>query len=288
MALTKHFLNTPAVYRIGTRCICYIPKSIAYAVSQSIADLSYFFYKGAVGNVKKNLALVFPDFSEKQLSVVSRELFRNYSKYLVDYGRFTYLGKKEILNKIVHFEGSENLDSALSMKKGLILLTAHLGNWEFGGIFFGNYGLRVNVVTLPDENSEINNVRNWYRKKHNVRTITIGDSPFSSVDLVRALNSNEIIAMLIDRYHRTQDSVTIEFFHRPTTFSRGPFILGRLTGAPIVMAFVVMEGNGYKGIVEEPFFVNKENEEKEMRKVVKALEKYVTMYPNQWYNFIPI
>ena len=45
-----------------------------------------------------------------------------------------------VLEKIASYHGKENLDNALSMGKGLILLTAHLGNWELGG-----YSLEVTV-----------------------------------------------------------------------------------------------------------------------------------------------
>ncbi len=78
----------------------------------------------------------------------------------------------------------------------------------------------------------------------------------------------------------------MDFFERPTLFPRGPFILSRLTGAPIVMAFVVREKDVYKGIIEKPFLVQYKNEEYNvLKKVVKTLEKYVSKYPDQWYNF---
>ncbi len=286
MALTKHFLNIPAVYRLGTKGIGYIPTFLSYTISQGIADLSYIFYKPAVKNVKRNLALVFPGFSGKELASISKQLFRNYSKYLVDYGRFTNLNNRNILKKIVHFDGKENLDAALRMNKGIILLTAHLGNWELGGIFFGSYGVRINVITLPDQNPEIDDIRRCYREKHNVRTITIGNSPFSTIELVKALNNNEIIAMLIDRYTSGHESITIDFFNKPTLFPRGPFILSRITGAPIIVAFVVSENDGYRGIIKEPFIVANEKEEYEsLKKVVRILEEFIEKYPDQWYNF---
>lgn len=289
MNFTKHFLNIPAVYNLGTRWVGHVPTFISYTISQTIASLSYLLYKPAVNNVKNNLSLVFPNASEKELSAMTKKLLRNYSKYLVDYGRFTNSGKDDLLGRIVNFDGRENLESALQMNKGLILLTAHLGNWELGGIFFGNYGLKTNVVTIQDEDSEIDTLRRWYREKHKVNTITIGDSPFSAVAMMSALNNGEIVAMLIDRYHDGLDSITVEFFGRPTKFPRGPLILSRVTKAPIVTAFVVKDKDGYRGIIGEPIVVADEHHEREvLRIVVKMLEKYIIMYPDQWYNFTQI
>lgn len=287
--MSKHFLNIPVIYRLVTRWIGYLPTPLSYAISQNIADLSYMLYNSAVKNVKQNLRLVFPKLPDKKLSRLARGLFRNYSKYIVDCGRFANFNKKALIEQIVCYEGKENLDNVLQLNKGLILLTAHLGNWELGGMFFGSYGFKINVLTLPDENPEIDTIRSWHRSVYGVKTITVGNTPFSMLEMAKALDNKEIIAMLIDRYHTGLDSLTTDFFHKPTLFPRGPFVLSRLMGTPIIVAFVVKEKNVYKGIIERPLIVANENEEYEtLKKVVNTFEKYILLYPDQWYNFIPI
>jgi KDO2-lipid IV(A) lauroyltransferase len=251
-----------------------------------IADISMISHKSAVENISENFRRVFPDASGKELYRKTRQLFRNYSEYLVDYGRFSALDKDTLLRKIVHFDGEDNLINALDLGKGLILLTAHLGNWELGGIFFSAYGLKVNVLTLPDEDLEIDSNRSRYREKYGVKTITVGDSPLSTVSLVNALSNNEVVAMLIDRYNSEQDSIKVKFLDQEIMIPKGPFILSRVTGAPVVVAFVVKENGDYKGIVENHFVVQREDSEDELaRKVVRIFKKYVVKYPDQWYDF---
>lgn len=287
--MSKHFLDIPVIYKLVTRWIGYLPTPLSYAISQHIADLSYLLYNSAVKNVKQNLRLVFPNLPDKKLSRITKRLFRNYSKYIVDCGRFTNINKKALVEQIVCYEGKKNLDNALQMNKGLILLTAHLGSWELGGMFFGSYGFKINVLTLPDDNPEIDTIRSWHRSVHGVKTITVGNTPFSMLEMVRALGNREIIAMLIDRYHAGLNGIVTDFFNKPTLFPRGPFILSRLTGAPIVVAFVVKEKKIYKGIIESPLTVTNENEEYEtLKKVVKIFERCIMRHPDQWYNFIPI
>jgi len=286
IALEKHFLNTPIVYKLGTKCISYIPTFISYAVAHAIADISYIFYKSSVNKMIDKLRLVFPDSSYKTLSRKVRKIFRNYAEYLVDYGRFSDLDKEELLSKIVHFDGEDNLVSSLNMQKGLILLTAHLGNWELGGLFFSAYGLNVNVVTLPDDDLEIDSNRSSYRENYGIKTITVGESPLSAINLVNALTNNEVVAMLIDRYSNDRDSVSVDFFGKPALFPKGPFVLSRITGAPIVVAFVVKENGEYRGIVGEPFTVESETMEIEsIKKVVGYFEEYIVQYADQWYDF---
>ena len=287
--MSKHFLNVPAVYKFGTRWINSIPKPLAYAVSQTIAYISYISYKSAVNNIKHNFMKAFPKISDKELSRLTIRLFRNYSKYLVDYGRFTNLSSNDVIEKIIYYDGKENLDAALAMNKGIILLTAHLGNWELGGIFFGSHGIKTNVITVQDKDPRIDDSRRRYRERHNVNTITVGNSPFSTVEMIKALNNQEVVAMLIDRHYDGMDCLTTNFFSKPTAFPRGPFILSRLTGAPIIVAFVVKEHDEYKGIIERPLIVVNEKDEIEiLNNVAKILEQYIILYPDQWYNFVQI
>ncbi len=285
----RHFLNIPRVYELGTKWVGRVPRPIAYCLSQFIADLSFTFYRKAANNVFANLALACPKASEKELSAVARRIFRNYSKYLVDYGRFASQDRNSILASLVSFDGRENLEAAVAMKRGIILLTAHLGNWELGGIFFGSLGLKTNVVTLQDDDREIGDFRSSYRERYNVNTITLGDSPFSSMELVEALHNNEVVAMLIDRYHGRMDNISEVFFGKPTLFPKGPFTLARLTGAPIITAFVVREDAGYKGVIGPPLLIQDESGEGEAaRDTIKMLEQYIIMYLDQWFNFILI
>lgn len=284
--MAKHFLDTPVVYKLGTRCIRYIPTFISYAFTRAIADISYFFYKTAAKKIHANFRLVFPDAADEELSRRTRKVFRNYAEYLVDYARFADLDRETLLEKIVHFKGEENLIEALNMRKGLILLTAHLGNWELGGIFFAAYGLNVNVLTLPDENAGIDMSRIEYRKRYGVKTITVGNSPLSAIEMIKALNDNEVVAMLIDRYTEDRDGVKVNFFNKPAMFPKGPFVLSRITGVPVVAAFVVKEHGEYIGIVEKPFIVaNEEEEQKSLEKVVRIFERHVVNYADQWYDF---
>jgi len=230
--------------------------------------------------------MIFPGASDQELYRKTRQLFRNYSEYLVDYGRFSALDNDTLLKKIVHFEGEDNLISALNLGKGLILLTAHLGNWELGGIFFSAYGLKVNVLTVQDEDLEIDNSRSRYRQKYGVNTITVGDSPLSSVSLVSALHNSEVVAMLIDRYNREEDSVKVRFLDREMMIPRGPIILSRVTASPIVVAFVIKDKGEYKGIVEKHFVVQSADQDEVIgQKVARIFEKYVVKYPDQWYDF---
>ncbi|MFQ5901087.1 MAG: lysophospholipid acyltransferase family protein [Thermodesulfobacteriota bacterium] len=287
----RHVLGRPIVYRLGIRGIRHFPTWLSYGVAERIADISYFFYKGARENVKKNLRRVFSDMSEKEISSIALRTFRNYSKYLVDYGRFRFLDKDSMFKVIRYIDGEEHIKQAMKKGKGILLLTAHLGNWELGGIFFGRQNIKINVVTLRDGIADIDKIRTRYRKFHNINTIVLGDSPFSSIEVINALHRNEIVAMLVDRYGE-EGGTKVEFFGRPTQFPVGPVILGKISGAPIIPAFVVKEGkDSYRAIVGKPIEIPSGGDTKidlHLQQIVRVFEKYIKLYPDQWYNFVPI
>ncbi|MBF0553147.1 MAG: lysophospholipid acyltransferase family protein [Nitrospirae bacterium] len=258
---------------------------LAYAIADGAAGVSLILYRKALKNTIENLRMVLPGESQRSLTASARELFRNYSRYLVDYAMFAFLPEDEILKKIVSYEGNDILDEAVKQGKGIILLTAHLGNWELGGLFLNSLGLKINVLTNKDENPGVDEARTRYRLRHGINTITVGEAnPLSSVELAGALFRGEVVAMLIDRYNPLMGNIEIEFFGKKMDFPAGPFILSKITGAPIITGFVVMEKDRYKGIIEGPFTVNNGIYEAAC-KAIESLQRNIAKYPCQWYNF---
>lgn len=286
----RHILGKPIVYRIGIRGIRYLPVWLSYWFARRIADISYLIYKKARCNVKNNIRTVFPDLPPEDIINLAVNTFRNYSTYLVDYGRFGFIERDSISNVIETVEGKENLDDALKRGKGIILLTAHLGNWELGGIFFGRHGIAINVLTFRDGIEKIDNIRDEYRRRHNINTIVLGDSPFSSLEILNALNRNEIVAMLIDRHLAGTDGFSVRFFNKPVYFPAGPLILAKITGATILPGFVVKKDkSAYHAIVGTPVIVESSDVlEHQAQKIMEIFEKQIKRYPDQWYNFVEI
>jgi KDO2-lipid IV(A) lauroyltransferase len=176
-----------------------------------------------------------------------------------------------------------------------VLLTGHLGNWELGAVFVGKHNIKINVVTFRDGIETIDDIRERYRKQHNVHTVILGDSPFATLELANALQRNEVVAMLVDRSrigpgNDTGNSIGVNFFGKTAHFPGGPFALARVTGASILPAFIVKDGNGYRVIVEKPVIIEngEENIEQYAKDIITLFENRIREYPDQWYNFVEI
>ena len=283
----RHLLAAPWFYNLGFAAAQRIPVSFLYGVADFLGMATYLTCGVLARTVRGNLRRAFPQASERENSRLARKIFRNYARYLVDYGRYRWASQEGLQTIIPILEGGENLQHALDAKQGVILITGHIGNWELGGLFFGHRGLKVNVVTLPDGSRQIDAIREMYRGQYAINTIVLDGSPFASLEMAAALKRGEMVAMLVDRWDKA-DGVASPFFGGAHYLPRGPFVLSRATGAPILPAFVVRDGPSYRGIIEPPFVVAEDDLGPHATRISQVLERLIRRYPDQWYNFVPL
>jgi KDO2-lipid IV(A) lauroyltransferase len=270
-----------------------LPLGIGYLLATITGVIVYSLSRKNRRAVISNLTQVLGrGVSRRRICSLACSAFCNYAKYIVDYFRFPRINKNDWRRIIPQHEGADFIDGTLKKGKGLMLLTAHIGNWELGGLLFNILGYPMNVVTLVDENLKIDEVRERWRRSRGIKSLTVGDSITAAKNIADALAKNEIVAMLGDRATKT-NRMKIKFFGKETYFPTGPIILGLLTGAPIVPGFVLYQEKGrYYGVAEKPIYAketgNREKDIKEtLKKIIKVFEKYIRKYPDQWYNFYP-
>jgi KDO2-lipid IV(A) lauroyltransferase len=155
--------------------------------------------------------------SRRKICSLACSTFCNYSKYIVDYFRFSHISKDNWKSIIPQYDGADFIDDTLKKGKGLMLLTAHLGNWELGGLLFNILGYPMNVVTLVDENLKIDEVREKWRRSRGIKSLTVNNSITAAKNIADALAKNEIVAMLGDRATKT-NRMRIKFFGKKAYF----------------------------------------------------------------------
>jgi len=166
--------------------------------------------------------------SKKIIKKVYRNLGYNFAEFLME-DNFT----AEDVNKIVDFEGLEYLDQALKEEKGVILYTAHLGNWELMGAILALKGYKVHSIAQEQNNSLFNKKINEIRNNVGVGIIP---KDLSIRKAFKVLKANEILAILGDQ-HARRDGWELEFFNRTALTFPGAVKFAQRTGAPIVPIF---------------------------------------------------
>ncbi|PJB32421.1 MAG: hypothetical protein CO109_04745 [Deltaproteobacteria bacterium CG_4_9_14_3_um_filter_65_9] len=282
----RHGLARPSSYKIGYSLGKWLPREVLFVLADLLADATHWKNAEPARNLRANLRSAFPRWTDREIEDLSKRIFRNFARNLVDYGRFHTISDEALDRLLPSVAHLHFLEECFAKGRGVILVTGHIGNWELGALFFGRHGFKINVVTIPEGSERIDSIRGAYRTRQDIRTIVVDGSPFSSLEIVAALRRGEIVAMLVDRREGT-DGIPAKFFGEDRRFPRGPFLLSRATGAPILPAFIVRDGNIYRGVVDPPLSMDGLDDVSGARMVSESFERMIRTCPDQWYNFYP-
>jgi KDO2-lipid IV(A) lauroyltransferase len=256
----------------------------------------FFCLKGYREAVKENIRIIGKGtFSEKKVSDLAKNCFKQYSLKLLDYMAMERLTLEKRTKWIESEIGEDYLKRALEKGKGVICVTPHLGNWELGGYILAQKGYPIHILTLKEESPFLSRYEKRVRQRAGIRTIVIDplERPnLTILEIVKILRRNEVVAIVSDRVYNGQ-GVKVNFFDRPTLFPEGPIHLALETGAEVIPVFVILnQRNKYVGIIDEPIPIRMDRDKNEAIKLgaqemAKRFETMIQKYPDQWLNFFP-
>lgn len=274
------------LYRIGHFLTLKVPLRISYRIAVILADIHYHVYIKERRAVIENLKTILNNNNTKELDRIARDVFRNFAKYLVDFFRFSMIDS-EYMKDFVKLEGLSNIEDARKRGKGVIILSAHIGNWELGGFALGKLGYPIHAVVLTHKNKKVNEFFINQRKMGNFGSIEIGASLRCCYNV---LKNNELLALLGDR-NFSNKGLSIEFFGKKAFMPKGPSALAVRTGAAIVCGYMVRQRDDtFKIVFEKPIYpesgLNDDaSVEDTMKRYLVSVEHAVRKYPGQWYVF---
>jgi len=275
-----------SLYRAGVRLALMFPLKACYAMAVFLADAYYFFARKDRVDLEYNLGIALGSEDKKLIRKHVKSVFRNFAKYLADFFRFEKLDRDYMLSNIA-IEGKENLDKALAKGKGVILVGAHMGNWELGGAIIASFGYPVYVIALDHKDSEVNDFFVRQRALVDVKVIPIGAQ---LKNCFRVLRKNHLLGIVGDR-NFSDHGVAIDFFGQKASFPKGAAFFSLKTGAAIVPTLTLRAKDETFKLVFEPPIACDPGETTEagiitiMKRYVQVIEKYVKAYPGQWYAF---
>lgn len=278
----------PSVFMAAAQLARLLPRRWLLAQAARIGRLACRRLPSHREAVRDNLSAI-PNLSPDRSDEVVEAVFENFLQSLADYSLCGASGMPEVGRLVTDWNGRPHLERAMASGQGVLLVTAHLGNWELGAPLLASMDFPITVVTLEEATPELTRWREAYRKKFGVRTVTIGSDPFAFVEITRTLERGEMVAMLVDRPY--QKSATISrLFGRPTFFSTGPAALWRHTGAKVVPAFILKTGQeGYRALtLEEVPFRNEATDAVNTQMLADQIAGVIQAHPDQWYHFVPI
>ncbi len=266
-------------YAAGLGCRL-LPREKLYRVSDSLMDWYLGKHPELLGSLEHNVLGAFPAMERKLAEALAEETLKNYGRGVVDYLRGLFDPPEVVEDP----DGARRLASCHGAK---VLLCAHMGNWEIGGMALGkNIGAHT-VVSFPERDAGVETFRQRRRAAAGLATFTAGGGLQNIFDLRSVLARGETVIVLVDR-SVGKDGVQVRFRGRSAAFLRSPALLAELAGAWAIPAAVMAEGPGrYVALVGEPCRRPGERcaADVVMQRSADFFGKLLERYPNQWYNF---
>jgi len=273
-------------YKVGEALSLSMPLKIAYSVAKFLSAFYYIFAFRDRRMVTDNLRVIFPRKNKKEISAIRLHVFLNFAKYLVDFLRFKKLDM-DYIKRNVSIIGIENVENGIKAGKGVILITAHLGNWELGGVVISQLGYPLLSVALPHKSDKVNEFFNNKRESKGMEVLPLGRA---AKGCIRALRHNRLLALVGDRDFTDKGRVT-EFFGKPALLPEGAAVFALQTQAAIIPGFMLRnKDDSFNLIFEKPLnFTLTNDREKDLDIIISkckdVFERYIRSYPDQWYMF---
>jgi lauroyl/myristoyl acyltransferase len=292
--MRKHILDNPASYYAIFLVVRYLPVNLCHWLGKVVGLIIYTFSKKDREGLGINLSIALDKpADDPTVRKRVRQVFINYGRYMVDFFLLPQLPSHEIKKYFGDIRGEEILQGALKRGKGVILLSAHVGNWEIGGTMLRLLNYPLTVVAITHNTAATNALVNRLRQSKKISVIEVNQSPFSVIEVLRHLQQNRIVAMNGDRdYFGTGRQVN--FMGKNVNFPIGPVILAMSSGAALIPAFVLKQPDErYIGVLEDAIpLISKGNRDEAIKMnlntIARIFEKYIRNYPDQWYYPDPI
>ncbi|MGC3989836.1 MAG: hypothetical protein QM796_09200 [Chthoniobacteraceae bacterium] len=141
-----------ACFKLAHYATYVIPRHLGMRVADLLAAITYRRARAGRAAQRENLHTA-TGLSGAALEQLCRANYRNFARMLTDYFYLTRSGGAHLRSLLHGWSGIEYLKTAREQGRGVILITAHLGHWEMGGILLSLDGMPTNIITLPEPGS---------------------------------------------------------------------------------------------------------------------------------------
>ena len=264
-----------------------VKRQMKYAVvlGRIIGTLAYFIDAPHRRIVRTNLRLAFPDWPREKIRRTAKRVFQHLGTTFVEICQLATYSKLDVVDR-VRVVGAERWLQALGRKQGLIIVSAHLGNWEFGMQFAACFmqkpalGVAKKIRFKP--------LNRWI---HGLRTrfgTHIIHKKGALPDMREALRRDGAVGLLVDQSKR-KEGVDVDFFGHKVPATPAAAFLGIRCKSPILPIFCIREASGQLTIhVDPPLNLKwtgdlRSDVHANTQLITGTVERMIRKYPEQWF-----
>jgi len=265
-----------------------LPERATFILSEKLALLFMFSSRRYKRRIRKNLQFAFgSSCDDQQVHDLTGKVAKNLGRIFAETLLSGTKKRGTILDKIsVH--GIENLDHALSCGKGVMAVSAHLGNFTLIDVKMISTGYPFTMLVKESKYPGIAKISREVQKKQGGQFIYMDPWSKALRQIMSSLRNNEIVCLLADENKKDSETV-VDFFGHPAPTAEGPAVLSLRTGALVVPIFIVRHTDSSHTIFVEPHLTPllTGNRAEDIFTITTAytnvIEHYVRKYPDQWF-----
>lgn len=237
------------------------------------------------GIVCRNLQLAYPQWPAEQVRHCCRRVFENLGITLLEILQLRGLTAEEIGARI-RIDGREHIASGMACPTGVVIVSAHLGNWEMAPLFFAAAYGPIDLVARNVRPQPLDRWMTRFRTRFGNRII---NKQGGLAQMTRSLRAGNALGLLVDQGTKRSEGVRVRFFDHDVSATPAAVLLAMRCRCPVYAAFTVREeSGGFRLIVFPEIRLERSRDLRadlvaNTQKVLGIIEEMVRAYPEQWF-----
>lgn len=234
--------------------------------------------------VKRQIAEALETDDAQKINLITRRMFENLGMNFIEFFLFNP-AKAEKMKELVELEDFDKFEKEYSKDKGVLVLTAHFGNWDLLCCSQALAGFPITIVSKKIKPEWLNDY--WMNTRKACGVKILPDRNTKS-ELLDTLKNGEVVGFVIDQHAADHFGVVVEFFNRPASTTAGFAKLAIESNSPVVPIFIHRKNNGKHLMkVLDPIEIVEGADYKETIKLTtarynKVLEEVIRREPDHW------
>jgi KDO2-lipid IV(A) lauroyltransferase len=260
-----------------------MPFSLVDRCGTLVGNLAHVIDRAHRRVAERNVTAAFPARTPAERRHIVRGAFQHFGRLLFQLLKFSTLPPAEMLSR-VEFEGEEHVRFAYAQGKGVLFVTGHFGFWELQAMVHALRLQPMTVLARTLDNRPLNELLERMRTRTGNGVIY---RQGSIRRVMRLLQANRSVGILIDQHIQSRDAIYVDFFDRPAATTAVVAALALRTGAPVIPLFALPIGAGryrmiYEHSVEPPPPDAPDRVHEFTQRCTDVLEMYVRRNPELW------
>ena len=282
-AATEAGVRVKLLYDALSAFMSFLPLPAALAVGRGLG----WFYGNIVRyhrpQALEAMARAFPDRPPEERKEILARMYASLGMNVAELLRMAR-NTDEYFEKHVEWGDTSILNDVLKKGKGLLVLSAHTGNWDILCTTFPRLGTATTIITKEIKNKGVSDYWMGLRARFGLKFVPKKNSYRLCLS---ALKKNEVIGFILDQNMIDTEGIFVDFFGKAACTSPGLAYMSAQSGAPVVPVFAerLMDGRHRMNIlppIDPPPNRESETIREYTQRYTKIIEAFVREHPEQW------